>query len=83
MIRKPVTIQNNMDMEDRPVAHLVQEASRYASQVYIVMGSKKINAKSIMGMMSLKLQKGENVTIVADGQDEDAAVSGVATFLGA
>jgi len=47
------------------------------------MGSKKINAKSIMGMMSLKLQKGEDVTIVADGQDEDAAVSGVATFLGA
>ena len=82
MIRKPVTIQNNMDMEDRPVAHLVQEASQYASQVYIVMGSKKINAKSIMGM-SLKLQKGEDVTIVADGQDEDAAVSGVATFLGA
>ena len=83
MIRKPVTIQNNMDMEDRPVAHLVQEASQYAGQVYIVMGSKKINAKSIMGMMSLKLQKGEDVTIVADGQDEDAAVSGVATFLGA
>ena len=46
MIRKPVTIQNNMDMEDRPVAHLVQEASQYASQVYIVMGSKKINAKN-------------------------------------
>ena len=46
MIRKPVTIQNNMDMEDRPVAHLVQEASQYASQVYIVMGSKKINATS-------------------------------------
>ena len=83
MIRKPVTIQNNMDMEDRPVAHLVQEARQYTSQVYIVMGSKKINAKSIMGMMSLKLQKGEDVTIVADGQDEDAAVSGVATFLGA
>ena len=82
MIRKPVTIQNNMDMEDRPVAHLVQEASQYASQVYILMGSKKINAKSIMGM-SLKLQKGEDVTIIADGQDEDAAVSGVATFLGA
>ena len=43
----------------------------------------KINAKSIMGMMSLKLQKGEDVTIIADGQDEDAAVSGVATFRGA
>ena len=83
MIKKPVTIKKNMAMEDRPVAHLVQEASQYASQVYIEMEDKKINAKSIMGMMSLKLQKGEDVTIVADGQDEDAAVSGVATFLGA
>lgn len=82
MIRKPVTIQNNMDMEDRPVAHLVQEASQYASGIHSD-GKQKINAKSIMGMMSLKLQKGEDVTIVADGQDEDAAVSGVATFLGA
>ena len=83
MIRKPVTIQNNMDMEDRPVAHLVQEASQYKSRIFIEMDDKKINAKSIMGMMTLKLQKGEDVTIVADGQDEDAAVSGVATFLGA
>ena len=83
MIRKPVTIRNSMDMETRPIAPLVQEASQYKSQVYIEMDDKKINAKSIMGMMSLKLQKGEDVTIVADGQDEDAAVSGVATFLGA
>ena len=83
MIKKPVTIRNSMDMETRPIAHLVQEASQYKSQVYIEMEDKKINAKSIMGMMSLKLQKGEDVTIVADGQDEDAAVSGVATFLGA
>lgn len=83
MIKKPVTIRNSMDMETRPIAHLVQEASQYKSQVYIEIDDKKINAKSIMGMMSLKLQKGEDVTIVADGQDEDAAVSGVATFLGA
>ena len=83
MIRKPVTIQNNMDMEDRPVAHLVQEASQYASQVYILMGSKKINAKSIMGMMSLKLQKGEDLNIIADAQYEDPSVTGVETILGA
>ena len=43
MIKKPVTIQNNMDMEDRPIAHLVQEASQYASQVYIEIDNKKIN----------------------------------------
>ena len=81
MIRKPVTIQNNMDMEDRPVAHLVQEASQYASQVYIVMGSKKINAKSIMGMMSLGLDSGELVTVIADGPDEEVAVEDIAKYL--
>ena len=64
MTKRPVTIQNNMDMEDRPIAHLVQ-----------------INAKSIMGMMSLKLQKGECITVVAEGQDEHEAVAGIEGFL--
>ena len=50
MIKKPVTIRNSMDMETRPIAHLVQEASQYKSQVYIEMDDKKINAKSIMGI---------------------------------
>ena len=83
MIKKPITIQLASGLEPRPVAVLVQVASQYNSKIYVEDGDRKVNAKSIMGMMSLKLQKGEDVTIVADGQDEDAAVSGVATFLGA
>ena len=83
MIKKPITIQLSTGLEARPVAQLVQVASQFNSEIYVEIGRKKVNAKSIMGMMSLKLQKGEDVTIVADGQDEDAAVSGVATFLGA
>ncbi|MDD7770276.1 HPr family phosphocarrier protein [Suipraeoptans intestinalis] len=83
MIKKPVMIQNNMEMEDRPVAHLVQEASQYASQVYIEMDNKKINAKSIMGMMSLRLQKGREVVLIAEGQDELEAIAGVEGFLAA
>lgn len=81
MIRRPVMIQRDMDMEDRPIAHLVQEASQYRSQVYIEVDNKKINAKSIMGMMSLTLIKGTNITIAAEGEDEEAAVSGVEKFL--
>ena len=83
MIKKPITIHLSTGLEARPVAQLVQVASQFNSEIYVEIGRKKVNAKSIMGMMSLKLQKGEDVTIVADGQDEDAAVSGVATFLGA
>ncbi|QDW73126.1 HPr family phosphocarrier protein [Lachnospiraceae bacterium KGMB03038] len=81
MIKKPVTIRTNMDMESRPIAHLVQEASQYASHVYIEMEDKKINAKSIMGMMSLDLLEGTSLTIVADGEDEENAVNGVGAFL--
>ena len=83
MIKKPITIHLSTGLEARPVAQLVQVASQFNSEIYVEIGRKKVNAKSIMGMMSLKLQKGEDVTIVADGQDEEAAVSGVATFLGA
>lgn len=81
MTKKLVTIQTNMDMEARPIAHLVQEASQYSSKVYIELDEKKINAKSIMGMMSLKLTQGTNLTVVADGEDEANAVKGVEAFL--
>lgn len=81
MLRKPVTILNSMEMENRPIAHLVQEASKYRSQVYIEMENKKINAKSIMGMMSLTLLQGTSVIIAADGVDEEAAVAGMERFL--
>ena len=83
MIRRPVIIQKDMDKEDHPIALLVQEASQYDSQVYIEVDNKKINAKSIMGMMSLRLEKGLNFTVVSDGSDEEAAASGVENFLAA
>ena len=83
MIKTSVVVKADPGFDGRPIALLVQEASQYASKVYIQVAEKNINAKSIMGMMSLKLQRGEAVTIVAEGQDEDAAVKGVADFLSA
>ena len=81
MIKKSVTVSAKMDMDTHPIAHLVQEASQYKSQVFIEMDNKKINAKSIMGMMTLRLSEGISLTIVADGADEVNAVNGVETFL--
>lgn len=68
-------------MEARPIALLVQEAGRYDSRIYLAMGSKKVNAKSIMGMMSLGLTNGDEITVTAEGEDEDAAIEGVSKFL--
>ena len=69
MIRKPVTIQLSEGLDARPIALLVQEASQYASTVYIEVEEKQINAKSIMGMMSLRLVPGDEITIVTNGVD--------------
>lgn len=81
MIKKPVTVKLDDGLDARPIALLVQEASQYDSQIYIEVENKKINAKSIMGMMSLKLAGGDNLTVVADGTDEEAAAQGIEEFL--
>lgn len=81
MIKKSVTINLENGLEARPVALLVQKASQHESSVYIESGDKRVNAKSIMGMMSLGLNSGETLTIVAEGTDENDAVSDIEKFL--
>lgn len=81
MTKKAMKIQLDGGLEARPVAMLVQIASQYDSTIYIEADGKKVNAKSIMGMMSLRLQKGENITVVAEGKDEAEAAAGVENFL--
>ena len=81
MTKKAMKIQLDGGLEARPVAMLVQIASQYDSTIYIEAEGKKVNAKSIMGMMSLRLQKGENITVVAEGKDEAEAAAGVENFL--
>lgn len=68
-------------LEASPVALLVQEASKYDSKIYIQADEKKVNAKSIMGMMSLGLDNGETLCVSADGEDEEAALDGIEKFL--
>ena len=81
MIKKPVTIQLSTGLEARPVAQLVQVASQFNSEIYVEIGKKKVNAKSIMGMMTLGLAAGEQVTISADGADENQAVTDIEKYL--
>ena len=81
MIKKPITIHLSTGLEARPVAQLVQVASQFNSEIYVEIGRKKVNAKSIMGMMSLELCTGERLTVEAEGEDEEQAVNGVEAFL--
>ena len=81
MLKKTITIGLSSGLEARPVAMLVQIASQYESAIYVESQSARVNAKSIMGMMSLGLASGEEVTVVADGNDEDTAVVEIEKFL--
>ena len=81
MMEKSVTIQLTEGLQARPVAMLVQVASQYESSVYIETDGKKVNAKSIMGMMSLALGSGEAVKVIADGKDEEEAIQNMEEYL--
>lgn len=68
-------------MEATPIAHLVQLANQFNSHIYFEMDTKKVNAKSIMGMMSLVLASGMVVTINAEGEDQEEAIVELEKFL--
>ena len=78
MTKRTVTIELASGLEARPIAMLVQLASSYESRIYV---HKKVNAKSIMGMMTLDLPVGEQVVVTADGADEEKAINDIEKYL--
>ena len=74
-----VNLPKNSD--DHPVAMLVQIASRFQSRIYMSEGSRRVNAKSIMGMMSLGLNNGSELYVSAEGEDEEAAFTAISDYL--
>ena len=80
-MKKSVEIQMEADMAARPIPLFVQAANRYNSQIYLEMDGKRVNAKSIMGMMSLAMINGTTVTIDAEGADEAEAIAELSAFL--
>ena len=81
MIEKNMTIKIKSGLEARPVALLVQIASQFESAIYVENGTKRVNAKSIMGMMTLGLSAGEQVVVMASGLDEVGAISKIEEYL--
>lgn len=81
MVKKVVTVCREDGLEARPIAMLVQKASQFSSTIHIEIGAKKVNAKSIMGMMSLSVGSGDEVVVVANGADEEAAANAIVEYL--
>ena len=81
-MKKGVVVNMQNDLEARPIALLVQKANQFSSQIYMESGdNKRVNVKSIMGMMSLGLDAGESVTVSVDGADEEEAMKSIEEYL--
>ena len=80
-MKKSVVVKMQKDFEARPIANRVQMANRYESKIYLEHGDSRVNAKSIMGMMSLALLNGEEILVDAEGADEAEAVAAIEEFL--
>ena len=81
MITRKITVELKNGLEARPIAVLVQVASQYNSSIYVECEDKKVNAKSIMGMMTLGIASGEEVTVSANGEDEETAMEDIIRYL--
>jgi phosphocarrier protein len=82
MLQREVEILNKLGLHARASAKLTQTAGQFASEVWISRNERRVNAKSIMGVMMLAAAKGARVTLEADGPDEREAIDALAKLIG-
>ena len=81
MIEKTIKVKLSDGLESRPAALFVQGASKFNSRIYIMLDNKKVNAKSIMGMMTLGVPAGGKINVIAKGDDETKAIEHIGKYL--
>ncbi len=83
MIKRDFTINNKLGLHARPAAKLTQVAAQFQSEIFIAKSDRRVNAKSIMGVMMLAAGPGSIVTVDAEGADESAAVDAIGELIDA
>ncbi|MDM5228496.1 HPr family phosphocarrier protein [Cytobacillus sp. NJ13] len=81
MAEKQVKVKLKTGLQARPAALFVQEANRFSSDIFLEKDGKKVNAKSIMGLMSLAVSSGSVITLRAEGNDENEALESLSNYI--
>lgn len=81
MIQRDVTITNNGGLHARPATFFIQKANSYKSQIWVVKDDRKVNAKSLLGVLSIGIAKDMAITLIADGDDEKEALDGLENLI--
>ena len=81
MITRNVTIQNSVGLHARPATFFIQKANSFKSSIWVEKGDRRVNAKSLLGVLSLGIVKDMEITLIADGEDESAALDGLSELV--
>lgn len=81
MITKEIIIQNTVGLHARPATFFIQKANSFRSSIWIEKNEKRANAKSLLGVLSLGIIKGDSIKILADGEDDENAVDGLVNLI--
>ena len=81
MVSRSVTIQNNVGLHARPATFFIQKANSYKCSIWVEKEDCRVNAKSLLGVLSLGIVKGTEISLIADGADEAEAVEGLAALI--
>lgn len=77
MISREVTITNSIGLHARPATFFIQKANGYKSSIWLERGDRKVNAKSLLGVLSMGIAQGMTISLIADGMDEADALDGL------
>ena len=77
MISRDITIVNDVGLHARPATFFIQKANSYKSTIWLEEGGRRINAKSLLGVLSMGIIKGTTITLISDGMDEVEALDGL------
>lgn len=81
MISKEIVVQNQVGLHARPATFFIQKANEFTSSIWIAKDERKVNAKSLLGVLSLGITRGTSVSIMADGADEEAAIEALTSLV--
>ncbi|MBE7023213.1 MAG: HPr family phosphocarrier protein [Ruminococcaceae bacterium] len=81
MFLKEIVVQNQVGLHARPATFFIQKANEYKSSIWIEKDEKRVNAKSLLGVLSLGVTKGVSITILAEGSDEEQAVNELVSLI--
>ena len=81
MISRNITIKNSVGLHARPATFFIQKANSYKSSIWVEKEDRRVNAKSLLGVLSLGITKDMTITLIADGPDEADALEGLAVLI--